>query len=113
MPSELAQEQCQLLAKGAPALDAQSIQKLLALVADWRIDQRPQHISKVFTFRDYYQTIAFVNAVAWIAEQQNHHPELQVSYKQCNVTYTTHSVNGLSRNDFICAAKIDALLSNS
>lgn len=110
MPSELAQEQCQLLAKGAPALDAHSIQSMLALVADWKFDPLKQHITKAFTFRDYYQTIAFVNAVAWIAEQQNHHPDLQVSYKQCTVTYTTHSVNGLSRNDFICAARIDALI---
>ena len=61
-------------------------------------------------FSNYYQTMAFVNAVAWIANQTDHHPELSVSYNQCRVEYSTHDINGLSENDFICAAKVEALL---
>ena len=57
-----------------------------------------------------YQTMAFVNAIAWIAHCENHHPDLAVGYHYCHVTYQTHAIEGLSENDFICAAKIDALL---
>lgn len=70
-------------------------------------------ISKQFEFRNYYQTMAFVNAVAWIAHTENHHPDLEVSYRNCTVHYSTHAVAGLSENDFICAAKTDALFSTS
>ena len=65
---------------------------------------------KSYQFKDYYQTMAFVNAVAWISHQENHHPDLEVSYKNCKVHYITHAINALSENDFICAAKINALL---
>ncbi len=66
-------------------------------------------ISKTYHFKDYYQTIAFVNAVAWLSHREDHHPDLAVSYNKCQVEYSTHSVHGLSENDFICAAKVDAL----
>ena len=76
---------------------------------DWAL--QGQVISKTFSFKNYYQTIAFVNAVAWVSNQEDHHPELVVGYNKCSVAYTTHDINGLSENDFICAAKVDALLS--
>ncbi|HEY9150705.1 MAG TPA: 4a-hydroxytetrahydrobiopterin dehydratase, partial [Gammaproteobacteria bacterium] len=60
-------------------------------------------------FKNYYQTIAFVNALAWIANQEDHHPDLEVSYNRCTVHFSTHSIGGLSLNDFICAARLDAL----
>ena len=60
-------------------------------------------------FKDYYETMAFVNATAWISHQEGHHPDLEVGYSQCRVRYTTHAIGGLSENDFICAAKIDRL----
>ena len=66
-------------------------------------------ISKTYSFKNYYQTMAFVNATAWISHREDHHPDLAVGYNQCRVTYWTHAVNGLSENDFICAAKCDAL----
>ena len=65
-------------------------------------------ITHRYSFNNYYQTIAFVNVVAQIAHQQDHHPDLTVSYNRCIVSYSTHSVGGLSINDFICAAKINA-----
>ena len=68
-------------------------------------------ITKTFAFKDYYQTMAFVNASAWISHREDHHPDISVGYNRCRVEYQTHAINGLSENDFICAAKIDALFS--
>jgi 4a-hydroxytetrahydrobiopterin dehydratase len=67
-------------------------------------------ISKTYKFKNYYETMAFVNATAWISHREDHHPDLAVGWGQCTVSYTTHAIGGLSENDFICAAKIDALL---
>jgi 4a-hydroxytetrahydrobiopterin dehydratase len=66
-------------------------------------------IGKAYNFTNYYQTMAFVNAVAWISHREDHHPDIILSYNKCRVEYTTHAVGGLSENDFICAAKIDVL----
>ena len=66
-------------------------------------------ISKRFSFKNFYKTMAFVNAVAWIANQENHHPDLEVGFNYCLVKYSTHAIDGLSKNDFICAAKVDAI----
>lgn len=67
-------------------------------------------LQKRYDFADFHRTMAFVNAVAWVAHGQDHHPELQLSYGHCTVRFNTHSVGGISINDFICAAKLDALL---
>jgi 4a-hydroxytetrahydrobiopterin dehydratase len=80
------------------------------LHADWMLSGDNKSISRTFRFRNYYQTLAFVNALAWIAHGEDHHPDLEVGYNRCLVRYSTHTVNGLSENDFICAARIDALL---
>ena len=69
-------------------------------------------IQKRYDFADYHRTMAFVNAVAWVAHVEDHHPDLAVSYNRCTVRFNTHSVGGISINDFICAAKVDALLSS-
>ncbi len=73
------------------------------------MDAGAKEIRRTFDFKDYYAGIAFVNAVAWIAHREDHHPDLAVGYDKVTVTFSTHSVGGLSENDFICAAKIDAL----
>ena len=67
-------------------------------------------LEKTYSFPDFHRTMAFVNAVAWIAHEQDHHPDLLVAYSRCTVNWSTHSVGGLSLNDFICAARVDALL---
>ena len=92
----------------APALSDDAAGALLPQAPGWAvIDGRLQ---SSFAFRNYYETIAFVNALAWVSHQQDHHPELMVNYKLCAVSYTTHSAGGeLSENDFICAAKVSAL----
>lgn len=66
-------------------------------------------ITKTFNFPNYWQTMAFVNATAWISHREDHHPDLTVGYNNCRVDYCTHVIRGISENDFICAAKIDAL----
>ena len=64
-------------------------------------------LEREFIFKDFHQTMAFVNGVALVAHQQDHHPDMQVSYNRCEVKFSTHSIGGLSENDFICAAKVD------
>lgn len=93
----------------AQALDADGKQRLLALIPDWQLADDGNSIFREYRFRNYFETIAFVNALAWVAHQQDHHPDLQVHYNRCAVRYSTHSAGGLSENDFICAARIDAL----
>jgi len=105
----LTSKQCTLLTKDDSALNQKEALVLLQqLKPAWQLNEQDENISCAFTFKNFYQTMAFVNVVAQIAHQQDHHPELSINYKQCNITYSTHSVNGLSRNDFICAAKINA-----
>jgi 4a-hydroxytetrahydrobiopterin dehydratase len=74
---------------------------------DWKVEAGK--LAKVYNFKNYYETMAFVNAVAWISHREDHHPDLGVHYNKCRVEYSTHAIGGLSENDFICAAKCDAL----
>lgn len=79
----------------------------LAQFSGWHLNQGS--IEKTFTFKNFYETVAFVNALAWVCNTEDHHPDLAVSYSRCVVRFNTHSVGGISINDFICAAKVDAL----
>ena len=92
----------------SPLSTEQIAQRLGALANGW--EYADGEISKVYRFKDYYQTMAFVNATAWVSHREDHHPDMEVGYNQCRMRYHTHAINGLSENDFICAAKIDALL---
>ncbi len=94
------------------ALTATQIIASLAKVEGWRLhgDGADVAIEKTYRFDNFLQTMAFVNAVAYIAEQQDHHPELLVTYGSCSVRFNTHDVHGVSRSDFECAALVDALL---
>jgi 4a-hydroxytetrahydrobiopterin dehydratase len=69
-----------------------------------------QAIRREFRFKNFYETMAFVNAVAWISHREDHHPDLDLGYNRCVVHYSTHAIGGLSENDFICAARVNALL---
>jgi 4a-hydroxytetrahydrobiopterin dehydratase len=93
---------------GAPALDTARLATLLAEVPQWQLEGG--RIVRSFEFKDYHETIAFVNALAWMIHAQDHHPELTLRYRHCIVAYTTHSAdNTVSLNDLICAAKADAI----
>lgn len=107
MPGNLAGKQCKPCAKGTPPLSTAEADNLMKQLDGWQRYDRL--INKTYRFKDYYQTIAFVNAVAWLSHREDHHPDLTVTYNSCQVEYTTHSVQGLSESDFICAAKVDAL----
>ena len=78
--------------------------------SDWVVNSDASSISRTFTFSNYYETVAFINAAIQVAHKQDHHPDICFGYKQCEISYSTHSVGGLSLNDFICAAKVDRLL---
>lgn len=94
------------------ALSATQVIAKLALLDGWKLfgDGADLAIEKTFHFSSYLQTMAFVNAVAFIAESANHHPELLIHYQRCSVRWNSHDVQGLSASDFACAAKVDALL---
>lgn len=79
------------------------------LHTDWEIEDPSGVLKRSFAFSDYHETISFTNAVAWIAQGEDHHPDMEVGYNRCTVRFITHAVGGLSPNDFICAARVDAL----
>ena len=91
----------------ASGLNDAEIARHLAAVDGWTLEGKK--IVKTFSFKNYYETLAFVNAIAWIIHAEDHHPELTVTYSRCTVKFDTHSTGGLSENDFICAAKTDAI----
>lgn len=106
-PVRLADRHCRALGPDA-ALDDAAAAHLLLQLPEWRIDGA--FLDRVFTFADHWETMAFVNATAWITHREDHHPDLAIGFDRCRVRFTTHSAGGLSENDFICAAKFDALL---
>ena len=110
MTEDLAGRRCKPCEGGISPLTREQCEQLLsALHADWSISGDGLSITRRFEFPAYRQTLDFANAVAGIAISEDHHPVLIVAYDSCEVSYTTHAINGLSDNDFICAAKIDRL----
>jgi 4a-hydroxytetrahydrobiopterin dehydratase len=105
--TDLLHQKCEAVEGGHPMSDA-VVHDHLAQVSGWHLNLGA--IEKTFRFKNFYETIAFVNALAWVCHTENHHPELSVSFDRCVVRFTTHSVGGVSINDFICAAKADALV---
>ena len=99
------EQKCQ---QRAAAMSKPEIRDHLAQTSGWR--ETEQAIEKTFVFKDWLETMAFVNALAWMCHVEDHHPDLSVSFKRCVVRFSTHDADGISRNDFICAAKADALV---
>lgn len=97
-----------------PVLSATQVIAALAKLQGWKLhgDGADVAIEKTFAFKNHLRTMAFVNAIAYIAEQQNHHPELLVRYNTCSVRFNTHDVQGITQSDFACAALVDALISS-
>lgn len=90
-------------------LDDDEIAAALARLDGWQ--REGDAIAKTYRFPDYHEMLAFVNATAWISHREDHHPDIALGYNTCKVTYSTHSVGGLSLNDFVCAAEVDGLFS--
>jgi 4a-hydroxytetrahydrobiopterin dehydratase len=108
--SDLTTRRCVACEGGIPRLSPEGIRQLLGEVPGWALVDDGKAIERTFTFKNYYETMAFVNAVAWIANTEDHHPDLAVHWGKCVVRWNTHAVGGLTDNDFICAAKVSALL---
>lgn len=111
--SDLTEQTCKPCEGGVKPLNSNDAATMLGQLSGWTLSDDNTAIRQDFRFRNYYQTMAFVNAVAWIAHQEDHHPDLEVGYNHCLIQYSTHAVSGLSQNDFICAAKIDTLYTAS
>lgn len=108
--ASLSEQSCVPCEGGVDPLDRAEAERLLKdLHADWSLADDTRTMRRDFSFNNFYKTMEFVNAVAFIANAQGHHPDLAVGYDYCHVTYQTHAIDGLSENDFICAARIDAL----
>lgn len=102
----LSQMKCAPGGQATALTDAELIAHL-ALLPDWQ--QVGNEIRRTYAFKNYYETLAFVNASAWISHREDHHPDMSVHYNKCVVSYSTHDAGGITLNDFICAAKLDAL----
>ncbi len=112
--SDFADRRCQPCEGGVdPLTREQATEAMQALHGDWQLSEDGKSIVRAFDFPAFSRTIAFTNAVAWIATVEGHHPVMTVSYGRVVVSYTTHAIDGLSDNDFICAAKIDRLAAGS
>lgn len=107
---DLTHKSCKPSAPGTPPLSRDQARALLAQTAGWSLNDAATELSRGFKFKNYYETMAFVNALAWIAHREDHHPDIEVGYNRCHVRFSTHSIKGLSENDFIGAAKLNALL---
>ncbi len=111
--SDLQDKRCLACEGGVKSLSTAEKNKLLKQINQrWVVNEDYSELSSDFKFKNYYQTMAFINAIAWMAHQENHHPDLEVGYNHCKVRYSTHAMKDLTENDFICAAKIDQLMKN-
>lgn len=108
--SGLTEKKCTPCEGGVPPLTREQAEALAKqLSPEWVLSNEGPFLRREFRFKDFYRTMSFVNAVAHIANVEDHHPDLEVGYNHCRVQYTTHAIKGLSENDFICAAKIDLI----
>jgi 4a-hydroxytetrahydrobiopterin dehydratase len=107
--NELVKKRCKPCEGGVAPYSAAQARDMLKELKGWILEDG--RLVKLYPFRNYFETMAFVNGLAWISHREDHHPDLRVGYNQCRVEYSTHAIGGLSENDFICAAKADALFS--
>jgi 4a-hydroxytetrahydrobiopterin dehydratase len=108
--SELADKKCVPCEGGVqPLTRAEAERYLQKLTPGWTLSEDARQIRRAYQFKDFYRTMSFVNGIAYIANNEDHHPDLEIGYNHCSIRYMTHVIKGLSENDFICAAKIDRL----
>ena len=113
MTNSLFEGSCKPCADGEGLVDKEQAIEALDELEGWGMEDDNNSIVREFPFKNFYHTMAFVNAVAWIANTRDHHPDLEVGYGTCAVTFTTHKAGGLTRNDFICAAAVNRLVSEA
>lgn len=108
--TSLVEKKCEVCEGGVPPLDEKQCAAMLKDVPDWELSADKKSLQRKFSFRSFYPTMGFVNAVAYLAQQEGHHPDMAVGYNYCTINFTTHAIDGLSENDFICAAKVNRLI---
>ena len=109
---ELSEKHCKSCEGDTRLLSSNEVKRCLQRVRGWELTGDRKGISRRFEFKGFNRTIAFVNALAWICNQEGHHPHFQAGYNYCDVLFTTYAIDGLSENDFICASRANALLEN-
>lgn len=108
--SDLSTRRCAPCDENTPRLSDAKILELLTEIPGWFLVDEGRSLTRTFSFPDYWHTMAFVNAVAWVAHSEDHHPDMGVHYNRCVVRFQTHAAKGLTENDFICAAKVSGLV---
>ncbi len=108
--NDLATQHCQPRKGKEHALDTTQVAGLLRQLPGWQLRDDGMAIVKDFKFADFHHTLGFINAVGFMANHEDHHPDLEAGYSHCQVLWSTHDAGGLSLNDFICAARVEALL---
>lgn len=106
----LTDKHCEPCEGGVDPMDKKAALAMLEELPGWALSDDGRMISRRFEFKGFYKTMSFINAMAWVVNQENHHPDFSAGYDFCEVGFTTHAIDGLSENDFICAAKVSALL---
>ena len=109
MTTALTTKKCQSCATAEGKLTDTQVAEFMQQVPEWQVEDA--ELRRTFKFKNYYESMAFVNATAWISHREDHHPDIELGYNKVIMRYSTHSVGGLTENDFICAAKVNALLS--
>lgn len=107
--SNLSAKHCKPCEGGVPPLTPEEIKKFLLTTPKWKVNDKNNLITRSFSFKNFHETMDFVNAVAAISHTENHHPDMKAGYDYCVLDYSTHAIGGLSENDFICAAKVDEI----
>jgi 4a-hydroxytetrahydrobiopterin dehydratase len=107
---DLATRHCVPCEGGVAPIGRDEATALLDNLPEWALSEDARMISRRFEFKGFYRTMAFINAMAWVVNNENHHPDFSAGYNYCEVGFTTHAIDGLSENDFICAAKLNELL---
>ena len=110
---QLASRRCSACTSETPRVEAEQAVALLRETPGFELDASRARLARTLEFKNFHETMAFVNAVAWVAHREDHHPDLEVHYDRCVVHYSTHDVGGLSLNDFICAAKVEDLVTGN
>ncbi len=107
---DLTDKHCVPCEGGVDPIQREAALELLNDLPGWELSSDARMITRRFEFKGFYKTMSFINAMAWLVNKENHHPDFSAGYNFCEVGFTTHAIDGLSENDFICAAKVSALL---
>jgi len=109
---DLTDKHCVPCEGGVDAIERNAAEQMLSDIPGWSLSEDSKMISRRFEFKGFFRTMSFINAMAWVVNNENHHPDFSAGYNYCEVGFTTHAIDGLSENDFICAAKVNALVEN-